>query len=344
MIKNKQFKISSLLLVLFLSSCQSTPKVKPKKSSSESSPISELSSSSTSENSSGITSIPVTSASSSIAPTSTSTLSSSGTTGASSLSSTSQTPVPSDYYASVKDSDTGTSLKEKLAGIIANGFTPVEYGNRENQTWGAMRITDRNWELSPDENDTNPYMYLLYLVDNENKPHKHSEVEGAWNKEHIWAKSNGFPNEGSNAYGDLHHLRASDYTNNNRRSNYCFKNLTSGTNIQDCNGNNSGILSGEAYMPQAKDRGDVARALFYMATRYCKTSYGCATALQLKFDESLNKSGGWWGNLETLLTWHEQDPVDNFEINRNNLIFERYQHNRNPFIDHPEYARRIWFK
>ena len=60
MIKNKLFTIPSLLLVLFLSSCQSTPKVKPKKSSSEISPISELSSSLTSEISSGITSAPVT--------------------------------------------------------------------------------------------------------------------------------------------------------------------------------------------------------------------------------------------------------------------------------------------
>ena len=43
-----------------------------------------------------------------------------------------------------------------------------------------------------------------------------------------------------------------------------------------------------------------------------------------------------------LLEWHELDPVSEKEINRNNIIFDDYQHNRNPFIDHPEFAARIW--
>ena len=43
-----------------------------------------------------------------------------------------------------------------------------------------------------------------------------------------------------------------------------------------------------------------------------------------------------------LLRWNEQDPVSQKEINRNNAIYNSYQHNRNPFVDHPEYARMIW--
>ena len=45
--------------------------------------------------------------------------------------------------------------------------------------------------------------------------------------------------------------------------------------------------------------------------------------------------------LATLLIWNETDTVDDFEQNRNNIIYS-YQHNRNPFIDHPEYINRIW--
>ena len=56
----------------------------------------------------------------------------------------------------------------------------------------------------------------------------------------------------------------------------------------------------------------------------------------------LNTTGkGYHGKLSTLLEWHKQDPVDSFEINRNNVIYT-YQLNRNPFIDHPEYVDLIW--
>jgi len=45
--------------------------------------------------------------------------------------------------------------------------------------------------------------------------------------------------------------------------------------------------------------------------------------------------------LDTLLQWHLQDPVDNFEQTRNNLIYG-FQHNRSPFIDHPEFVEKLW--
>ncbi len=46
--------------------------------------------------------------------------------------------------------------------------------------------------------------------------------------------------------------------------------------------------------------------------------------------------------IQMLLRWNEQDPVSQKEIDRNNVIYADYQHNRNPFVDHPEYARMIW--
>lgn len=48
------------------------------------------------------------------------------------------------------------------------------------------------------------------------------------------------------------------------------------------------------------------------------------------------------GVLSTLITWHRNDPVDTWEENRNNIIYNSYQNNRNPFIDFPKLAEHIW--
>ena len=258
-------------------------------------------------------------------------------------SSSSVDPIVDTYYASVKDTDSGETLRNKLNGIIKNGHTRIAYSNLAD----CMTYTDRDWNKSPDKNDTNPYMHIIYLHDNENKPYKRSQYTSVWDKEHIWAKANGsFNSDSYYSYSDLHHLRASDKNNNGTRSNFCFNNLSTSqsgvTYVEDGNGDNSGLLLPNAcYMPQACDRGDVARALFYMATRYADGS-DTNCPLYLSFEDTNNNSGGWWGHLDVLLQWHKDDPVDEFEKHRNDLIFTDFQHNRNPFIDHPEYAARIW--
>lgn len=250
------------------------------------------------------------------------------------------------YYSKITDSMNGDNLKVELYNII-KGHTKYDYGSLEI----AMRITDRDWTKSPDPNDENPKMHLLYLVDNENKPKDWNTSQGSygttqegkyvWNKEHIWAKSNGFDTKGAYAYSDLHHLRASDWKNNNARSNFPFGPASSGKYVKDFDGNDSGkLISNKVYEPQACDRGDVARALFYMATRYYSGDGSNGTRLTLT--NGTDSSGGKWGYVSTLLQWNEQDPPDEFEKHRNDLIYEQFQHNRNPFIDHPEYANRIW--
>ncbi|MFW6016626.1 MAG: endonuclease, partial [bacterium] len=79
--------------------------------------------------------------------------------------------------------------------------------------------------------------------------------------------------------------------------------------------------SGSTYEPPDEVKGDVARMVFYMDARY----------------PSLNIAPSTIGDLGTLLQWHEEDPVDAFEENRNDVIYS-YQNNRNPFIDHPHLA------
>lgn len=252
-------------------------------------------------------------------------------------------PDVGNYYDSISSSLTGDSLKSALYNLI-KGHTKYSYDNLEI----AMRTTDRNWDKSPDPNDENPYMFLLYLVNNDTKPHLWNESHGSfgstvtgkymWDKEHMWPKSNGFNTKGLEAYCDLHHLRASDMKNNNTRSNYPYGPGTGGNWVVDANGDNSG-MRGATYLPTARDRGDCARAIFYMATRYSTGDGSGGTKLALTTGN--DDSGGKWGYVNTLLQWNDDDPPDAWEITRNSLV-QAIQKNRNPFIDHPEYARKIW--
>ena len=258
------------------------------------------------------------------------------------------------YYSTINTSMKGDTLKVALYNII-KGHTKYEYSSLE----VAMKITDRDYTLSPlqenEPEDYDPYMKLLYADYNGDpstaKTWKTSQgsygVEKGyvWNKEHIWAKSNGFGNSGScPAYSDLHHLRASDWKCNNTRGNFPFANVSnhsSSTASYDWTGNRKtdNYFSGSVFEPRDSDKGDVARALFYMATRYYNGDGSNSTHLTLT--TGTDSSGGKWGYLDTLLAWHELDPVDEFEAHRNDLVYT-IQNNRNPYIDHPEYARAVF--
>jgi endonuclease I len=83
----------------------------------------------------------------------------------------------------------------------------------------------------------------------------------------------------------------------------------------------------------------VARMIFYMAVRYA----GGDGFPDLEVNNSVNNgTNPFMGKLSVLKQWSEQDPPDAFEKRRNQLIFDRFQHNRNPFIDHPEWVKSIW--
>ncbi|EJQ93797.1 hypothetical protein II3_05218 [Bacillus cereus MC67] len=62
----------------------------------------------------------------------------------------------------------------------------------------------------------------------------------------------------------------------------------------------------------------------------------------LELIEKVDTDTPYHGKLSTFLQWHQQDPVDDMGRNGNNLIYEKFQHNRNPFVDHQEYVERIW--
>jgi len=138
------------------------------------------------------------------------------------------------------------------------------------------------------------------------------------NTEHTWPKSLGAGSEP--AKSDLHHLFPTDSETNSRRSSYPLGIVVSmtwskGGSVLGKNEKNQIV-----FMPREEHRGDAARALFYFSIRY-----------RLSIDN----------DYEVILKkWHAEDPVDSKEIQRNEAI-SRYQKNRNPFIDRPEYVNQI---
>jgi len=269
------------------------------------------------------------------------------------------------YYTGVSGLS-GTSLKTSLNGII-DGQHTYSYS----QTPDIMRVTDRDWGLSPETPDTNgyatvnltaanPYMNLMFGQYNGSASTAYlwsADHSAIWNKEHTWAKSHGNFGETAPAGTDLHHLRASDQANNLGHSNYDYGNVATLTSaIADERGNASGQVgyavgytADKVYEPRDEDKGDVARMIFYMATRYI--NYASTGEPMLRVIEDLSLSNtvtssstvyGEMGILSTLLAWNDVDPVSNFEIHRNNLIYNNFQGNRNPYIDHPEWIDMVY--
>ena len=157
---------------------------------------------------------------------------------------------------------------------------------------------------------------------------------GDWNREHVWAKSHGDFSNTPPAGTDAHHIRPSDVQVNSQRGNLDFD--LGGNAVPNCPGCKK---DGDSFEPPNRVKGDVARMIFYMATRY----EGGGGEPDLEVVDAVNTyPNPEHGKLSVLLEWNTQDPPDDFEKNRNDVIYYQYQENRNPFIDHPEFVNDIW--
>ncbi|BAK15345.1 endonuclease I [Solibacillus silvestris StLB046] len=232
------------------------------------------------------------------------------------------TPNPSTgAYYDAAIGKTGATLKSALHNII-DDHTEISYSN----VWTALRETDE------DPNNSNNVI-LLYTGRSQSKFTNGGNVND-WNREHVWAKSHGDFGTSMGAGTDLHHLRPTDVSVNGTRSNLDFDN--GGNEHSEASGN---YYDSDSWEPRDSVKGDVARMLFYMAVRY----EGDSGEVDLELNNKVNNgTAPYHGKLSVLLQWHKQDPVDNFERTRNEIIYTDYQHNRNPFIDHPEWASAIW--
>lgn len=217
---------------------------------------------------------------------------------------------------------TGTSLKSSLHTIISTNVTKISYA----AVWNALMATDQD-----PNNSSN--VILLYSGVSRAKSLNGGDV-GDWNREHTWAKSHGDFGEVTGPGTDLHHLRPADVQVNSIRGNLDFDNGGSAVT----NGGGSTVDS-DSFAPRAADRGDVARMILYMAVRY----EGDDGFADLEPNEKVgNGSNPYMGKLSVLKAWSAADPPSAFEEKRNQVIYDTYQHNRNPFIDHPEWVEAIW--
>ena len=231
---------------------------------------------------------------------------------------------------------TGLPLQIALHGIIDN-HTSVDYSS----LYTYFAITDKRpdntvWDMYSDIPGSAPPYTFQYVSADECGGYT---AEGdCFNREHSWPKS-WFGGDVMPMYSDMFHLYPTDGWVNNKRSNYPYGNVgnaswtsLNGSKLGNCNWPG---YTGTVFEPRDDFKGDFARSYFYMAVRYYSQDASwpgsdMTTGSQLKP----------WA-LAMMLQWSQEDTVSQKEIDRNNAIYQ-IQHNRNPFIDRPQYAVAIW--
>ncbi|MGS0743424.1 endonuclease I family protein [Glaciimonas sp. GG7] len=238
--------------------------------------------------------------------------------------------VIADVYRTAEGLE-GEALIHQLQEISANNHTPASYRN----IWLLLQEADRD-----PANENN----VLTLYSQQSIPKrcrvgaKAEACPQEWNREHVWAKSHGFPQQGQWAHTDGHHLRAATEYCNSLRGNLDF--AEGGEVFDGCPSNKRTTDHPRTWEPSDAAKGQVARMMFYMAVRYKGDIVEKTPNLQL-VDRTTEIRLPESGKLCTLLKWHEAYPVSAEEQRRNNIV-EVFQGNRNPFIDKPEFAGKIW--
>ncbi|NEW80444.1 MAG: T9SS type A sorting domain-containing protein [Gelidibacter sp.] len=245
------------------------------------------------------------------------------------------------YYNGLNLTKTGNDLFLELSTRLAATHTGIPYTSSTTDIWDACKLADEDPDIS-----TN--VLLIYGYNNtdgipntdrtrdKNLQDTGSGASGVWNREHVFAQSLANPNFGTDEPGpgtDVHNLRPADRDRNSQRSNRPF---TNGSGLASYVASNGGWYPGDEW------KGDIARIVMYMYTRY----HGNGS--QVSETNCLPKNVGIGTNLTVdpnmialFLEWNVEDPVSPFEANRNELL-AGIQNNRNPYIDNPYLATVIW--
>ena len=244
--------------------------------------------------------------------------------------------APVGYYVSLEGLS-GAALKQAVQNIIANPSEVRLHSYAD--IWEILKTSDQN-PLNSGQ------IWEIYLEQPMSKIDQQlgSSSLGKWNREHIFCQSRGgfvvadidladgigmwtTTSAAATVDGvsDAHHIRAVNGQENSSRNNKNYGNVNTATVYAGATGS------------QGSWRGDVARACFYMAVRFIGLNVVNGDPSE---NNGTNPSGN-IGDLATLLSWTASDPRDDFEMNRNNYI-QTWQHNRNPFIDHPLLANYIF--
>ena len=250
-----------------------------------------------------------------------------------------QIDIPQEYYQEANGMS-GEDLKQAIYQIIGNHVV-FPYTSSSTDTWDILQQSDQD----PENNDN---ILLVYTERSQDKGYRdgcncYSNYENgthnnSWNREHVWPKSHGFPDQDDIAYTDVHNLKPCDRSVNASRGTKDFDNGgNQHSEATEC------FTDSDSWEPNDSVKGDIARIIFYMVVRYDPGYDHNNNAFDLEVVDytTPGNSDPILGKLSSLLQWHIDDPVDDFEINRNEVIYS-YQENRNPFIDHPNLVNFIW--
>jgi endonuclease I len=237
-------------------------------------------------------------------------------------------PLP--YYQDAYN-ESDQDLREALHDII-RVHSKLPYSSSSTDTWDVLKASDVDTA-----NASN--VLLIYAGVSVNGPQEYNNGNG-WTREHVWPKSLGNFNTNAGVGTDCHNLKPADDALNSLRSNLEYDDLGTGGSAVNYNGSPTGNRyngSAGVFEPRDAVKGDVARIILYMDLRY----EGDPGEPDLVVREQLNSGGTTFAVLSTLLAWHWADPVDSFEMHRNDVIHQM-QGNRNPFIDHPELVHYLY--
>ncbi len=213
--------------------------------------------------------------------------------------------IPSElaaYYNGVSFIDDKNTNYNTLKDLVTSSHTTIlTYGERHNYLYNA------------DEDLANVANVILMYTSESRDEREYTSGSNSYptqtfNTEHVYPQSK---LTAEDAVTDLHHLRSCDDAINTQRSNYPF-----------IDGTGTYKREGSTWFPGDEWKGDIARMVFYLNARYGET-----------FDKV--------GSMELFLKWNKEDPVSDFERQRNNVIYD-VQGNRNPFIDNPYLVTITW--
>ena len=233
------------------------------------------------------------------------------------------------YYAST-DGKSGAVLKSALHDIITS-HEKIYYGN----LWAMYESTDF---IEGTKNSAGHYRVFDYYSNNIHYFNGDGTTVSGMDREHAVPQSWWGNDNNLDVRSDLFHVMPSDSKANSAKSNYplgVVKGTTSFSNPRMKTGKDS--TGKMVFEPTDDYKGDFARMYFYIATCYPDIwQTGTNYAMQSEAYPTLKS----W-IVDMLLQWHRQDPVSEWEMKRQERV-ARFQHNRNPFIDYPEFAEHIW--
>ena len=232
---------------------------------------------------------------------------------------------PAAYYDTA--TGTGATLQSQLHDII-DGHSQLSYDSARS----ILQITD----VDPNDADNIILVYnraaldVSGLISSPGIPGWDSGV--SWNREHTWPRSLGVGSSGADN-SDLHQLRPSDPGINGSRGNKNFGGIL---------GQPFGAVTdgGAKWYPGDADAGMIARQQFYMETRYDESDSNTENLILVNGNPGTGSNN--LGTLDRLIEWHYEAVPDDFELRRNDVIYDNYQGNRNPFIDRPEFVWSVF--